>query len=298
MATKSPLKNVARSVARPSKPARGGKPVGKKARLSKSTDKPRSKSVSRKAPAAAISASRKGSSTVARGGAASSGGSGLLKLFIQGIGPTFPSGKVLNADGVAVAPTSGEIQVMQVAPRPDRMSWIYTTVGIAATPAAKHSKPYHLELSAHWKVRDPKSAARILTTIAKHTLDNGIRLNAGDVVTSDATMDLRVDGIQHWLVCPPDRSTPSPVKVAGGNVQILVLLGITEDELQMGLRVRPEIANGRQVLLEAMRTGGVYPVSDPARGCMTRRRDFHRVWEGAFRSVREKHGPVPATPQR
>jgi hypothetical protein len=71
-----------------------------------------------------------------------------------------------------------------------------------------------------------------------------------------------------------------------------VLLGITEDELQMGLRVRPEIANGRQVLLEAMRSGGVYPVSDPARGCMTRRRDFHRVWETSFRTVREKAGHV------
>jgi len=179
-----------------------------------------------------------------------------------------------------------------VAPRPDRMSWIYTTLGIATTPAAKHSKPYHLELTAHWKVRDPKAAARILTTIAKHTLDNGIRLNAGDIVTTDATMDLRADGILHWLVCPPDRATPSPVKIAGGNVHLLVLLGITEDELQMGLRVRPEIANGRQVLLEAMRSGGVYPISDPARGCMTRRRDFHRVWETSFRTVREKAGHV------
>lgn len=290
MATKSPSRNAARSVARPSKPVRSAKPVGKKARA-----KAPAKNVARKAAPAETSASRKGSRTVERG--ATSGGSntgGLLKLFIQGIGPAFPSGKVLNAEGVAVAPSSGEIQVLQVAPRPDRMSWIYTTVGVSATPAAKHAKPYHLELSAHWKVRDPKSAARILTTIAKHTLDNGIRLNPGDVVTTDTTMDLRVDGIQHWLVCPPDRSTPSPVKFGGGNVQILVLLGITEDELQMGLRVRPEIANGRQVLLEAMRTGGVYPVSDPARGCMTRRRDFHRVWEGAFRSVREKAGHATA----
>jgi hypothetical protein len=40
--------------------------------------------------------------------------------------------------------------------------------------------------------------------------------------------------------------------------------------------------------MEALRMGGIYPVSDPKRLCLTRRRDFHRLWENAFRVVRER----------
>jgi hypothetical protein len=39
--------------------------------------------------------------------------------------------------------------------------------------------------------------------------------------------------------------------------------------------------------MEALRIGGVFPVTDPKRTCLTRRRDYLRLWETAFRTVRE-----------
>jgi hypothetical protein len=68
----------------------------------------------------------------------------------------------------------------------------------------------------------------------------------------------------------------------------MVLLGISDAELEQAMKVPTELADGRKVLMEALRSGGVFPVTDPKRLCLTRRRDFRRLWENAFRTVRER----------
>ena len=96
--------------------------------------------------------------------------------------------------------------------------------------------------------------------------------------------------LPHWIVCVSDKSTPAKLDSDSGNVHFAVLVGITEAEMQCAMRVRPELADGRKVLFEALRRGQVYPITDPDRTCMTRRRDFHRIWEAAFQHVKNAKG--------
>jgi hypothetical protein len=106
--------------------------------------------------------------------------------------------------------------------------------------------------------------------------------------------------LQHWLACEPDPTIPAHLDIplnphSGkkgkgevGRLRFVLLLGISDAELQCALKVNPALADGRTVLLEALQDGGVFPVSDPERTCLTRRSDFHRLWENAFRIVRER----------
>jgi hypothetical protein len=110
----------------------------------------------------------------------------------------------------------------------------------------------------------------------------------GMVLSGSEIPDLNVGPLEHWLACVPDRGIPEKFAHPEGSVRFVLLMGISDAEMQHALRVNPSLADGREVLFEALRQGGVYPVTDTERLCMTRRGDFHRLWENAFRTVRER----------
>jgi hypothetical protein len=210
---------------------------------------------------------------------------------MQAFGHTHPKGKVLVADGSCVTPLAAArlgLCVMQYAPRPDRMSWVYVTNGISCGGAAKSAKPPKLELIMHWKPREGGgNPSNAVLQLAEHVLANLHSFGACEIISASEKMDLSSAGYQHWLACAPDPTLPEHIE-AGGKVKLVMLLGISDAELQTAVKVKPEVADGRKVLLEALKIGGVFPVTDPGRTCLTRRRDFHRLWEQAFRTVREQ----------
>ena len=174
--------------------------------------------------------------------------------------------------------------VLNFAPRPDRMSWISLTHGLSA---GSKGRP---ELLVHWRQRDPKLPVRVLSEAARYVLHTGRALAAGDIIASgdDHALDCQISTLPHWFICAPDKALAGQLEKLGQLPPLVLVVGITDGELQYALKVRPEMADGRKVLLEALRLGQVYPVTDPDRLCMTRRRDFHRIWESAFQTVRDK----------
>lgn len=212
------------------------------------------------------------------------------KAYAQVFGPAFPKGQVLLADGDCIAPAAAcrrDLSFAQYPPRPDRLGWIYVTHGLSQA-CAKGKRPLRIELALHWRGRDNKAAVGVLARAAKYMLESGAPINPGAVLSSQEVPELGVSNLRHWLACDPDSAIPALLVRPGVRVQFVLLLGISDAELQCALRVNPALADGRQVLLEALQCGGVFPMSDPERTCLTRRSDFHRLWERSFQTVREK----------
>ncbi|HYG76230.1 MAG TPA: suppressor of fused domain protein [Planctomycetota bacterium] len=206
-------------------------------------------------------------------------------------GPLFPKGRLISPDGALVTPLAGcklEFCLGQYAPKPDRMSWVYVTHGFSCACEQKNKSLPRTELLIQWRSRDPKVPVKVLTQTAKYILGTGHPVSAGEVLSKDQIGDCGVTEFQHWVVSAPEKSVPEKLELAPGTLRLLQLIGVTDAELQVALKVNPELADGRQVLLEALRTGGVFPVTDIQRTCLTRRRDFLRIWETAFRLVRER----------
>jgi len=205
----------------------------------------------------------------------------LAELF----GPTTPKGKLIDAEGESLnapAALSAGFGTLQFAPTEERMSWLYVTHGLSQRgPAA--------ELAILCKSQDCKRAARVLWQVSEFARSGKDLVRPGELIPTDKLASAG-PGLQHWIVCPPDRSLPAHLNVSGSKINLLLLMGITEAEMQSALRVRPELADGPQVLIEALRVGGIYPVTDLRRNCLTRRGDFNRLWETAFRAVRERAG--------
>lgn len=215
------------------------------------------------------------------------------KSLAQVFGPPIPKGKVLLPDGEAATPLAGSragLCLLQFAPRPDRLSWVYASHGLSEQP--KKNAKVRTEIYVQWRQRDTGAPVRILARIAAQLAESGHCIAPGEVITSDEKMDLSTEGVQHWLVCAPDKTIAPHIDCGGGKVRLMQLLGISDAELQFALKVKPELADGRRVLAEALRNGGVFPVTDPARTCLTRRRDFNRLWENAFRAVRKTGGAL------
>ncbi|MEI6232509.1 MAG: suppressor of fused domain protein, partial [Planctomycetota bacterium] len=177
--------------------------------------------------------------------------------------------------------------VMQFPPRPGRLSWIYATHGLSTVCAAGKSQPTRVELVMHW--RDKSSAAvRIMTDVANIIRQTGRIPAPGEFLS--AADGIRIDEndlmVKHVLAFAPEPMMPRTLDLPGGAVAPLMLLAISDAEREAAAKVRPELADGRLVLMNALRAGGVFPVSDPKRQCLTRRRDYLRIWEAAFRGVR------------
>jgi hypothetical protein len=148
-------------------------------------------------------------------------------------------------------------------------------------------KPLRVELVMHWRDKDTLPL-QILTAAAKYISSSGNVLAPGQVLSASEGVNTGIDLIYHCLAFDPEPALPRELDLPGGAVRPLVLLGISDAELEFAAKVRPELADGREVLMEALRSGGVFPVTDPKRLCLTRRRDFMRIWEAAFRKIRER----------
>ena len=212
------------------------------------------------------------------------------KAYAQVFGPAFPKGQVLLAEGECIAPAAAcrrNLSFMQYPPRPDRLGWIYVTHGLSQA-CAKGKRALRIELALHWRGRDNKAAVGVLAQAAKYMLESGTPISPGAVLSSQEVPSLGVSNLRHWLACEPDSAIPARIEHSGVCVHFVLLLGISDAELQCALRVNPALADGRQVLLEALQCGGVFPMSDPERTCLTRRSDFHRLWERSFQTVRER----------
>ncbi len=198
-------------------------------------------------------------------------GAVLGKLALNAQEKTCPTLTAAADDGVCV---------LQFSPRTDRMTWVSVTHGLS-----EHGKGGHTELLVHWRARDAKMPVKLLSHAARYAIETGAPLTHGSVLAAgdEKAPNPGIAALPHWLICPPDQLIADQLQDA---VKVALLVGITEAELQFALKVKPELADGRKVLFEALRVGQVYPVTDPNRGCMTRRRDFHRIWEAAFSQVR------------
>jgi hypothetical protein len=220
------------------------------------------------------------------------------KKYTELFGPAFPKGKVLAPDGnyvTAAAATKQDLCFAQYPPRPDRIGWLYVTHGLSQA-CVKGDRPARTELAVHWRDRDTK-ALGILAEAAQSLLVDGHPMTPGAILSCQERPKLSVVNLQHWIICLPDQAVPAHLDVAlggkkakgeAGRIRFILLMGISDAELQCALKVNPSLADGRQVLLEALQTGGVFPMSDPSRTCLTRRGDFHRLWEHAFHAVRER----------
>lgn len=212
------------------------------------------------------------------------------KAYAQVFGPAFPKGQVLLADGNCLGPAAAcrrDLSFAQYPPRPDRVGWTYVTHGLSQA-CVKGKHPLRIELALHWRERDHMAAVGVLAQAAKCVLETGTPISPGAVLSSQEVPELGVSNLRHWLACDPDSAIPARIDHPGVRVHFVLLLGVSDAELQCALRVNPALADGRQVLLEALQSGGVFPMSDPERTCLTRRSDFHRLWEKSFQLVRER----------
>lgn len=212
------------------------------------------------------------------------------KKYGELFGPSLPKGKGLNAQGELIQAAEFAAQgwsILQFPPRPGRLSWIYATHGLSTCSAKGKERPTRMELVIHWRDKDTMPL-KVLAAAAKYILESGNALAPGHIITADDGIDANVDLVRHCLAFDPEPGIPRHVELPSGVIQPLVLLGISDAELEFAMKVRPELADGRLVLMEALRSGGVFPVTDPKRQCLTRRRDFLRLWENAFRQVRER----------
>ena len=213
------------------------------------------------------------------------------KQYKDAFGGGFPKGKVLNVEGAYLAAKAGAEEgfcVMQYAPRSQRMSWIYLTHGLSQATFAGGHNASRVELALHMKSNDKQAPVQVLVRIAQQMLDAGTPLVPGQIVSSPLSGTSGVGLLEHWLVCEPDKTIPAQLELPRHQTRILLLVGISAAELDTTLKVKSELADGRRVLTEALQIGGVFPVTDPNRGCMTRRRDFHRFWESAFQKIQRK----------
>lgn len=212
------------------------------------------------------------------------------KKLVELFGPSLPKGKGVNAAGETMSPTEVAEQgwcLMQFPPPEGRMSWIYTTHGLSTARAKGSDKPTRVELVVYWREKHTLPL-QLLNDVARYILETGNVPEAGQLITAeDAAITVATDLARH-CVTGEALGPGKRVEVPGGSFTPIVLLGISDAELEFASRVRPDIADGKQVLIEALRIGGVFPVTDPKRLCLTRRRDFNKVWEAAFRTVRER----------
>lgn len=212
------------------------------------------------------------------------------KIYTELFGPSLPKGKGLNPQGESISPEEYAAQgwsVMQFPPRTGRLSWIYSTHGLSTASAQGKDRPTRVELVMHWRDRD-NIALQVLSDAVKYMLKTGHLLAPGEIVSENEGVPGSAAMLKHFLAFDPHPIMPRALELPGGEVRTIVLLGISDAELEYAAKVRPELADGRIVLMEALRAGGVFPVTDPKRQCLTRRRDFLRIWETAFRGVRER----------
>ncbi len=212
------------------------------------------------------------------------------KKYTELFGPSLPKGRGLNPQGEAITPEEFAAQglsVMQFPPRTGRLSWIYSTHGLSTVRAQGKDRSTRTELVMHWREKD-NAALQVLSDAAKYMLKTGHLLAPGEIVSEADGVPGNAAMLKHFLAFDPAPVMPRALDMPGGDVRTIVLLGISDAELEYAAKVRPELADGRIVLMEALRAGGVFPVTDPKRQCLTRRRDFLRIWETAFRGVRER----------
>jgi hypothetical protein len=210
----------------------------------------------------------------------------LTEVFGPFVGKCAVAAAELNSEAASAAARLG-LSVLQYGPKSDRMSWISVTHGLSM-PSVHKGASSRFELILHWRQKDSKLPVRVLSQAAAHVLDNSAPLTPGELIISGegSARSFGLSTLPHWIVCVSDKSTPAKLESDSGDVHFAVLVGITEGEMQCAMKVRSELADGRKVLFEALRLGQVYPVTDPDRTCMTRRRDFHRIWEAAFQHVK------------
>ena len=208
------------------------------------------------------------------------------------LGISQPKGKGLNFSGEPLKPEEFAAQgwcVMQFPPRPGRLSWIYATNGLSTVKANGKDQPTRVELVMHWRDRE-NVAVQVLTDAANHLLQSGAEFAPGEILSEAQGMHINPNEItlKHFVTFTPDPFMPKSLDLPGGGVRPVMLLGISDAELESATKVRPDLADGKMVLMDALRKGGVFPVTDPKRQCLTRRRDFLRIWEAAFRAARER----------
>lgn len=259
------------SKAKPAKPARAKAPAKKAAKTSKPA-KPAAKKSAEKKPSGGVARTRE-------------------KKFAELFGPASPKGKGLNAEGEPMTPAEVAERgwtLLQFPPPEGRMSWIYATHGLSTMKPKGSDKPTRIELVIHWREQNTLPL-RLLGEAARHILETGNVPAPGQILSAQDGFSMNVDLARHCITIEalPDQQR---IEIPGASFTPLVLIGISDAELDIASRVRAEHADGRLVLTEALRLGGIVPVTDIKRQCLTRRRDFNKIWETAFRTVREKKG--------
>ena len=281
--TPKPAPKKAAAKAKPVKPVKSAKPI----KHVKQVKPP--KAVKKAAPKKPLAA--KPAAPVKRAIVVSATAKHREKKFNEFFGPAQPRGKGLNVLGEPITADEFEAQgwcIMQFPPPAGRMSWIYATHGLSTSKLKNSGEPARVELVMHWREKHTLPL-QLLSDVAKYILETGNGPAPGHIITAEDAISTSIDLARHCVALDAAPMLPPRIEIPGGHgFTPLVLLGISDAELEYAMKVPAQLADGKQVLMEALRQGGVYPVTDPKRLSLTRRRDFNKVWETAFRTIRER----------
>jgi hypothetical protein len=165
--------------------------------------------------------------------------------------------------------------VFESEPSSKHAGWVYVSSGLSNPweqdgPAQAADEPSWLGVEfllctteqGPWAIRIVQRIAAYEILLAHDRFPGRGRLNFGDRIPLGGPMVPGSESqLTHLLVAPPAASQ-QPLQLESGSVDFVQLIGVTEQEAAFGR------ARGLESLLELLRSGGAYEITDPARSSL------------------------------
>ena len=155
-------------------------------------------------------------------------------------------------------------------PTPSRPHWAYITSGLSnpwgQEPAGIDAQQYSglgLELllvtpqRADWAIGSLSWLSAVILQVASGKIRGGLP-ELGDRIPLRTPVHAK-SAIGHIVLLPPPDPLPAQFKLDSGVADLMLCLGITEDETRFAK------ANGSDLLLERLKAADRYPLTDPDR---------------------------------
>jgi hypothetical protein len=165
--------------------------------------------------------------------------------------------------------------VLEVPPTEGRRSWLYVSSGLSNAWEDDEPQPagpsgLGMEFVLQVPERSPWALERMAHVIAFQTLIAYGHYPGRDLLAFHDRIPLRssIDGASSeltWLTIGPSDGLPADFQLPTGSVELLTIVGITEWEAAHAQ------AHGGGVLLDILREGDAYPVTDPRRSSLVAR---------------------------
>jgi len=171
----------------------------------------------------------------------------------------------------SVDPRWLHVGVMTAPPTAQRATWIYVTSGLS-NPWESGSPAPEGELSGlgrefvfettepgDWAILRLQHVAAFELLLAAGRYSGHEPLGLHDRLPLRGPITFRDESALRWLLVASDAWYAPTFTLESGEVDLLTLVGITDDEAQLGRE------QGGDELLRALRARGAFPVSDPKR---------------------------------